>query len=378
VRKTLKKEPLTLLKKRRKIQEKFISLIRESFSNPKMLQSEPLDRLEHFVDTLRTLQDPTTNLDKEQSLSALQNAFEQLQLSTSPQETIQPTEPVDREDLAELRFETRLIPLGEIMEHIKRKKWLTRFELFPESQTNTLWSTIAQSRWIESLMLALPLPPIWLGVQQDDHWLLYDGEQRVQSCRSFLVDKSLTLQGLEFFPQYEGKSYDELPRPLQRKILESRWTLHTIEKGSARQAKYAIIRRLQAHSTTFSNQIARELASNTQVRSFLQKAEETLRQEGLIAHLPKASHAREEIGLALMEIAQAAPSANQKNEDRLFEWMGQIEYVPSTYLDGLLESLRGKIEQEKNSIEEKQQQDLLVGGLLGIGTLALIAYLSKK
>lgn len=176
------------------------------------------------------------------------------ELESQLSEAIDPLAP---DELSELRIGTRTLTLGEIMDGINKRQWKTRDSFFPLQDT---WSLGAQSRWIESILLALPLPPIWVGMQEDGHWIVYDGEARLQACRAFILNNSFELRGLPFLPKYEGLRYEDLSRAIQRKILETRMTIFAVERG-AQQARYAILRRLQSSPARLPEPVALYLSS---------------------------------------------------------------------------------------------------------------------
>ena len=66
--------------------------------------------------------------------------------------------------------------------------------------------------------MRIPLPAFYFDATDEDEWLIIDGLQRVSTLKEFVVDKSLKLQELEFFPELNGCNYDKLPRMFQRRI----------------------------------------------------------------------------------------------------------------------------------------------------------------
>src|SRR5688500_5881097 len=61
-----------------------------------------------------------------------------------------------------------------------------------------LWDKEKQSRLIESILIKLPLPAFYFDGTNDNRWLVVDGLQRLSALRNFIIQKSLTLSGLEF------------------------------------------------------------------------------------------------------------------------------------------------------------------------------------
>ncbi|BDA72548.1 protein of unknown function DUF262 [Rivularia sp. IAM M-261] len=72
------------------------------------------------------------------------------------------------------------------------------------------WDVKKQSRFIESILLNIPLPPIILFETGYRNYELIDGKQRIVAIRDFYGDK-YQLTGLEFLTEFEGRIYDKLP-----------------------------------------------------------------------------------------------------------------------------------------------------------------------
>ena len=65
------------------------------------------------------------------------------------------------------------------------------------------------------------MPAFYFDASDEDKWLVIDGLQRVTTFKQFVVDKTLMLQEMEFFPELNGCHYDQLPRAFQRRIDET-------------------------------------------------------------------------------------------------------------------------------------------------------------
>ena len=81
-----------------------------------------------------------------------------------------------------------------------------------------LWDKRQKSQLIESIFLRIPLPAFYFDASDDGNWLIIDGLQRVSALREFVVEKTLELEEMEFFPELNRCGYDELPRAFQRRI----------------------------------------------------------------------------------------------------------------------------------------------------------------
>lgn len=75
---------------------------------------------------------------------------------------------------------------------------------------------------------------------------MIDGLRRLGALRSFIVEKRLRMRGPEYFSQFEGCGYDQLPRPMQRRITETKLTCHVIEAGTPPEVMFNLFERIGA------------------------------------------------------------------------------------------------------------------------------------
>lgn len=80
----------------------------------------------------------------------------------------------------------------------------------PGWQRPLVWDEVMQSRFIESLILQLPIPYIFLCRNEDGRLEVIDGSQRLQSIERFARDQ-LQLRGLEKLSFLNGMYYSDLP-----------------------------------------------------------------------------------------------------------------------------------------------------------------------
>lgn len=91
-------------------------------------------------------------------------------------------------------------------------------ELFvPDYQREFVWDTTRQSRLIESIILGLPIPIIFVAENKDGRLEIVDGSQRIRTLSAFLSG-DLTLEGLDKLSLLNNLKFQDLSISRQRKI----------------------------------------------------------------------------------------------------------------------------------------------------------------
>lgn len=87
----------------------------------------------------------------------------------------------------------------------------------PEYQRLFVWKTKHRAEFIESVILGLPIPMMFLAGMTDGRLEIVDGAQRIQTLRSFL-NGELKLAGLRKLTSLNGFRFHDLSTPQQRKL----------------------------------------------------------------------------------------------------------------------------------------------------------------
>ncbi len=102
--------------------------------------------------------------------------------------------------------------LPQILDFVNQKQWMN---LQPEYQRRQVWDRKKQSQFIESLLMNLPIPPVFLFEPEYNRYEVMDGQQRLSAIVAFYSNR-LKLIGLEQWSELNGKEYSDLPNKVQR------------------------------------------------------------------------------------------------------------------------------------------------------------------
>jgi hypothetical protein len=104
-------------------------------------------------------------------------------------------------------------PLDSIQAMIDSKKYI----LNPEYQRRKRWNNIRKSRLIESFIMNVPIPPIFLYEIDYSIYEVMDGLQRLTAIYDFYRSE-FPLEGLEYWQELNNKRYDDLPEQVRRGV----------------------------------------------------------------------------------------------------------------------------------------------------------------
>ncbi len=173
------------------------------------------------------------------------------------------------------------------------------------------WDISQQSNLIESILLGIPIPPIYVYQTEEGKWDLIDGQQRLSTIFKFMniltnpggdIEEPEPLVKTKFLPSLSGKHWvidDEessLTEAQRRFIKRSKIDIVIIDKASDKYAQYEMFQRLNTGGAHLTPQEVRNciLAMNdTDAYAFFKRLSE---KECFIKSIPLSERDEEQQG----------------------------------------------------------------------------------
>lgn len=157
-----------------------------------------------------------------------------------------------------LRAERLDMSFGELMNLYQDENLI----ITPEYQRVFRWDKFQQTRFIESILLGLPIPPIFVAEDNNGKWELVDGLQRLSTIFSFFGElkkvpenkNNLILEKGELLETLEGIGKDNLPIKLNLWIKRSVCRVEILKQDSEFDMRYELFNRLNTSASPLSDQ----------------------------------------------------------------------------------------------------------------------------
>lgn len=159
-----------------------------------------------------------------------------------------------------LRTERLDVSFGELLSMYENGEIIIN----PEFQRYFRWTDEQKTRFIESLLLGIPIPPIFVATNNDGIWELVDGLQRLSTFFSFVgilksqgdkkYENKWSLQDGDRIDCMEGFTYDDLPQKYRFALKRSVCRVEILNWNSSYDMRYELFNRLNTGGTPLTNQ----------------------------------------------------------------------------------------------------------------------------
>ncbi len=155
--------------------------------------------------------------------------------------------------------------IGELTNLYRDDELLIR----PEFQRFFRWTDLQKSRLVESLLLGIPLPSIFVSQAESGKWELVDGLQRVSTILQLqgelrpaigFPDEQLVLRGTKYLTALEGRVWQSedpersLSEAQRLDIKRSKIDIKIIKRESSPATKFDLFQRLNSYGSTLTPQ----------------------------------------------------------------------------------------------------------------------------
>lgn len=169
---------------------------------------------------------------------------------------------------AEIRSDGYSMSIGELISLYRDDE----LDIHPEFQRFFRWSEEQKSRLIESILLGIPIPSIFVSQRDDGVWDVIDGLQRLSTIFELVGvlkdEKGETLEPLvlkktKYLPSLEGKRWDDddpstfIGNANRLIIRRSKLDVKIILRESSESSKYELFQRLNTGGSQLSDQEVR-------------------------------------------------------------------------------------------------------------------------
>lgn len=158
-----------------------------------------------------------------------------------------------REKQKPVDYETKEYPIEILVQKYTEGIDQDTNELFiPDYQREMAWDEDRQSKFIESLLLGLPIPYIFVADVRDDEndearLEIIDGSQRIRTLEKFLNDK-LILNGLKKLETLNEFTFSDLPLARQRRFKRTSLRMIQLTDNANEEVRRDIFERINTGS----------------------------------------------------------------------------------------------------------------------------------
>ena len=138
---------------------------------------------------------------------------------------------------------------------LKRKweKTPPMLNLTPDFQRGVVWKPKQKSELIESILMGIPLPLIYVKEDEKGVYVIVDGKQRLSTLFSF-INNEFALEKLTILKNKNGSRFDKLTPLEQNKIEDCSLTLHVIKAPTSDRVTFDLFDRVNRGGTRLNNQ----------------------------------------------------------------------------------------------------------------------------
>jgi Protein of unknown function DUF262 len=220
-------------------------------------------------------------------------------------------------------------------------------------QRKFVWKTDRASQLIESIIMSVPIPPLYFSEEENGRWLIVDGLQRLHSLKSYF-DNEFALKKLEIIKELEGKKYKDLPPKARSLLKDGSLRINVIKYESHPDIKYDIFMRLNKGAVILNNQELR----NCLYRGTLNESLKKMTKESVVQTVLniKAPHTRYlDVEFLVRYLSFSVNISHNENGYYIKKYKGSLK----SFINNFMEENKNAREDLIQSFEKKIQETFM-------------------
>lgn len=252
-----------------------------------------------------------------------------------------------------------------------------QIKIDPDYQRGFRWTAEQQTEYIESLLLNIPTPPLFMSELKDGTFELIDGLQRFSSIIRFFAadvfdsDESLKLAASQINPAEEnrltapailtkapilrdlnGLAALTMPELLVRTVRFARIDVILLKRESSEVARFNVFMRLNRSGSRLSDQEIRNCSARLTNSNFADWLKGLASRDEVRLAMRLPSKEEQEMGVAEKVLRLLAFSLSAPTSNRIDEFLDQFMYEASTGLIPISDEIKQKVERTFELIYE--------------------------
>ena len=143
----------------------------------------------------------------------------------------------------EVKYSTVDYPIEFIVSSLKNRRFF-----IPDYQREYVWNNEKKSKFIESILIGIPIPFLFLYREKKKGYLeIVDGAQRIQSLEEY-YDNKLSLINLDKLVSLNGSKFEDLPKKYQETFLTTALRMIILDEETTIDSRREIFKRLNTTS----------------------------------------------------------------------------------------------------------------------------------
>ncbi|ABN62850.1 DUF262 domain-containing protein [Shewanella baltica] len=148
----------------------------------------------------------------------------------------------------EVSFDTRDFTIEIIVQKYNKGLDNDENEIFvPDYQRDFVWDEERQSKMVESIILGLPIPSIFVAEDVNGRLEIVDGSQRIRTLSAF-INEELVLKELSKVTSLNGKKFSELDESRKRKFNNTAISMIVLSEETSPEMRNDLFERINKGS----------------------------------------------------------------------------------------------------------------------------------